>query len=290
MKFPLSSLRVGATVILTLLSCRADAIEPSITRHSTPAGIEYGVWGTPKTGPAPTLFMLAGTIESTLEKPYFRQCGNELGKHGYVVVSIDIPCHGTQTIKGQPSGLTGWSHRVGNNEDIVAEFNKRLSLVLDDLIKTGIADPNRIAVGGTSRGGFLAIHFAAHDRRVKCAAAFAPVTVLAALNEFSTLKQHPLATKLDLMNQAEKLAGRPVWIVIGDQDKRVGTQHAIDLADRLSTLAEEQNVPNNVELHVLPEPRGHTTPKGSSSLAARWILHQLKTKDVESTGLPQKGN
>jgi hypothetical protein len=35
---------------------------------------------------------------------------------------------------------------------------------------------------------------------------------------------------LSLKNQAEKLAGRPVWIIIGDVDERVGTHHAIEVA------------------------------------------------------------
>ena len=282
--FNASMFAVVATLILLGSSTvSADSFGNKAIRKSTPDGIEYGLWGNTAARSAPTLFMLAGTIESTLEKPYFRQCGNELAEAGYVVVSIDIPCHGTQTIDGQPSGLGGWSHRAGNNEDFVAECNVRLSKVLDHLIETGLTDPNLVAIGGTSRGGFLAIHFAAHDSRVKCAAAFAPVTDLAALSEFRELQEHPLTRKLSLENQAQKLAGRPVWIVIGDRDERVSTQRVIDLATRLSAIAKEQDVASNVELHVMSEPRGHTTPKGSSSLAATWVHRQLTASNELKT-------
>ena len=112
------------------------------------------------------------------------------------------------------------------------------------------------------------MHFAAHDARVRAAAGFAPVTDLAALSEFCEKQEHPLVRKLSLKNQAEKLAGRPVWIIIGDVDERVGTHHALDVASRLSALAREKKVASNVELHVISEPRGHTTPKGASRIAA----------------------
>jgi dienelactone hydrolase len=281
----LISVLVLAPVLLDNSASADEPVSAVITRLKTPDGVEYGTWGVLAKKSAPTLFMLSGTIEGTLGEPYFRQCGNELAELGYLVVSIDLPCHGTQAIKGEPAGLSGWGHRVGNNEDIVAEANARLSKVLDHLIETGLTDPERVAAAGTSRGGFLAIHFAAHDPRVKCVAGFAPVTDLAALTEFRAKQEHPLVGKLSLRNQAEKLAGRPVWIIIGDVDERVGTHHAVELASRLSALAKEKKIASNVELHVMSEPRGHTTPKGASTLAADWV-HGHLAETPQSTSQP----
>lgn len=281
-----SNIRVVVALLVLSLSSvtvAADPIDKVVVHKTTSDGVDYGVWGDLVGKPAPTLFILASTIDDTLGSAYFRQCGNELAELGYILVSIDLPCHGTQTTESQPAGLSGWSHRVGNDEDIVAEANGRLSNVLDDLIKTGLTDPTRVAAAGTSRGGFLAIHFAAHDLRVKAAAGFAPVTSLAALREFSARPDHPLVAKLSLINQAEKLAGRPVWIITGDRDERVGTHHAIELASRLSSLAKERDIPSNVELHVMSEPRGHTTPRGASSMAAAWIHRQLGEDVVRKT-------
>lgn len=147
--------------------------------------------------------------------------------------------------------------------------------MLDHLIQSGIADAKRIAACGTSRGGFLAIHFAAHDGRVKCAAGFAPVTDLAALREFRAIADSSFVRALSLETQAKQLAGRPVWIVIGDQDERVGTDLAINFARKLTAASREQKLDSRVELHVLPEPRGHTTPPGSPQQAASWILSQF---------------
>jgi dienelactone hydrolase len=286
MKIVSSCSMVMTMLVLVLmggLATRASAADGVVTKKETVDGVAYGVLGDVDSSPAPTLFILASTIDGTLGSAYFRQCGNELADLGYLLVSIDLPCHGTQVVDGKPAGLSGWSHRVGNDEDIVAEANDRLSKVLDDLIKTGQTDPDRVAAAGTSRGGFLAIHFAAHDTRVKCAAGFAPVTHLGALSEFSARHEHPLVAKLSLISQAEKLAGRPVWIITGDRDERVGTHHAIELAARLSAVAKERDIPSNVELHVMSEPRGHTTPRGASSMAADWISRQLEEQDPESS-------
>lgn len=258
----------------------AQIPEPSLTRGATVDGVQYGLWGNPTTQPAPTLFVLASTIDETLGNPTYRQCGNELVKLGYMCVSIDLPCHGTQTRDGEPTGLNGWSFRVSKNDDFVAECNRRLSGVLDHLIRTGVTDAERVAACGTSRGGFLALHFAAYDRRVKCAAGFAPVTDLAALREFSDDQQHPLVTTLRLVHHADQLAGRPVWIVIGDRDDRVGTGNAFEFMNRLSEVAQEKNIPSQTELHIISEPRGHTTPAAYRlKPPAEWIHRQLTDRD-----------
>jgi dienelactone hydrolase len=126
--------------------------------------------------------------------------------------------------------------------------------VLDHLIAAGVADPERVAACGTSRGGFAALHFAAADPRVKCVAAFAPATDLGALSEFRGAGDHPLAARLALQRRDDDLAGRAVWLVIGDRDERVGTDH------------------------VVSEPRGHATPAGAAEQGAKWIEQQVRRR------------
>jgi dienelactone hydrolase len=262
-------------VSISFTSAVGQTTDYAIQRSKTSSGVKYGLWGKAKTKPAPVLFVLASTIDSTLGDPYYRQCGNELAELGYLCVSIDLPCHGTRSREGESPGLSGWSQRAAMQDDFVAENNSRLSDVLGHLIETRVADPDRVAACGTSRGGLLAIHFAAQDERVKCVAGFAPVTDLAALSEFRSIKDEPFVSKLSLFHQADKLAGRPVWIVIGDQDERVGTDRVVAFASHLTHVAGKEKLKSRVELHVMPEPRGHTTPKGSAERAAVWIHRQL---------------
>ncbi len=241
----------------------------------TDTGVEYGIWGDKSATPAPTLFVFSGTIEETLGDPYFRQSGNILAEEGYLCVSVDLACHGRQRRADEPSGLGGWRFRAERDGDFVGETVSRLKRVLDHLIDTGRADTRKIAACGTSRGGFVALHFAARDDRVKCVAAFAPVTDLEVLREFNGLAEHPRVSSLAVSRQADKLAGRPVWLIIGDQDRRVGTDNTISLARRITSASLERKIPSQVELHVMPEPRGHTTPKGAAERAAGWIARQL---------------
>jgi dienelactone hydrolase len=243
----------------------------------TESGVRFGVWGEKTDAPAPTLFVLASTIEETLGDAYYRQSGNALAERGYLSVSVDLPCHGLQRKPDEPGGLGGWRARSERDEDFVAESNARLREVLDHLIRAGYTDAEKVAACGTSRGGFLALHFAASDARVECVAAFAPVTELGALREFEGATEHALVGKLALANQAEKLAGRAVWLVIGDQDERVGTDHTISLARRITAASRAGGVPSRVELHVMPEPRGHTTPSGAAERAAAWIRRQIES-------------
>lgn len=253
--------------LLCLFLAGAVQADPSAPRAvqvlETKEGVRFAIWGAKPKAPAPTLFILASGISEALGSPYFRQCGNVLAEHGYLCVSVDLP------------GLSSWSGRCQKGEDFVAEVNRKMTRVLDHLIADGYTDPAKVAICGTSRGGFLALHFAAHDERVRCAVGYALVTVLTALEEFRAAKDNELANSLALSRQADKLAGRAVWIAICEGDSRVGTDHAVDLARRIKDAASARKLEDRVELHVAKQPRGHTTPPGAKEKSAEWILKQL---------------
>jgi hypothetical protein len=131
-----------------------------------------------------------------------------------------------------------------------------------------------------------------HRRRRRTAAAltvlaaYAPVTDLAVLREFRGAENSALVQSLALIRQVEKLAGRAVWIVIGDRDERVGSDDAIALARRITKAALAQGRDSRVDLHVVAEPCGHTTPAGAAAQSADWIRKQLEgdRPAIESPG------
>ena len=264
-------------------SCLAAETDrsPELTLLETASGVEYGVWGYASEAPSPVLINLGNSIEGILGSEYFRQSGNALAELGYLSVSIDLPGHGKQRREDEPEGLKAWRVRLERGENFVAENNGRLSDVVDHLIASGMADPKRIAICGTSRGGFLALHFAAHDRRVKTVAAFAPVTDLMVLKEFQGAENVTLVGELTAIRLAERLADRSVWIIIGDRDERVGTDESIAVARAITAEALRQGESSDVELHVLTEPKGHTTPRGAAELAAVWINRQVEISSKE---------
>lgn len=237
-------------------------------------GTRFGVLGPKPKQPAPTLLILAGSIELALGEAYFRQAGNRLRERGWLCVSLDLPAHGMDRHPDEPEGLRGWRHRIDREQDFVAPWTARVSQVLDFLTREGYSDPERIAACGTSRGGYMALQAAAHDRRIAAVAAFAPVTNLASLREFRGAENHPTVKRLSIAQSAPTLADRAVWLVIGDHDVRVGTDETVTLARQLSATATRSNQPGRVELHVLPA-NGHTTPAGAAIRAARWIQAQF---------------
>jgi dienelactone hydrolase len=250
-----------------------SAEAPALLPMTTADGVSFGIWPAKPTKPAPTLVILSGSWQDALGSETYRKAGTHLAEDGYLCVSVDLPCHGAD-VKPKESGLTGWRVRCDRGEDIMADLTGRLTKVLDYLIAEQLADPERIAVVGTSRGGFAAMHFAAADPRIRCVAGYAPVTDLAKLSEFKGAEQSPLVGKLALANYADALAAKGVWIIIGDRDLRVDTDSAIALARKISAAAVAKGLTPRVDLHVLSSP-GHTSPPGAAETSAVWIDAQL---------------
>jgi len=242
---------------------------------TTEDGIRFGIWGTKVSYPAPTLLVFSATIEESLGDPYYRQCGNSLAELGFLCVSLDLPGHGKEQRPDEPAGLAAWRYRSDRGEDFVTSFTTRVQKVLDYLIQEGYTDPKYIAACGTSRGGFMALQTAAIDPRIRATAAFAPVTALMTLREFNGVTNREHVDSLSLLAQADRLAGKSLWISIGDRDVRVGTDDAIAFARRVTTLSVKQSKDSDVTLIVQPEAKGHTTPVGAPALAAAWLERKL---------------
>ena len=241
---------------------------------STPSGVHFGLLGERGPSPAPTLFVFANSIAETLGE-YFNRCGRILSEQGFISVALDLPCHGEDAKAGEPAELDGWRARIERGGNFVPGFVARASAVLDYLIAERYADPQRIAACGTSRGGFIALQFTAAEPRVGCVAAFGPVTNLLVLREFAGMEAHPTANALALMNIAERLASRPVWLCVGNNDERVSTDSAIRFTRKLVEVAVVRKLPAPVELHVMPTV-GHTIHPTAHDEAAAWILAQMR--------------
>ena len=119
----------------------------------------------------------------------------------------------------------------------------------------------------------MALHYTAQDPRIRGAAVLAPVTDLSVLKEFEGMQQHPAVRALSLSQQAGRLADRSIWVLMGDRDARVGTDSAIEFARAVWKVSAERKLRTGVELHLVPEPGGHTYPPGSHERAAEWILN-----------------
>ena len=192
-------------------------------------------------------------------------------------IVVEPPCHGEDVRPGEPPQLTGWRYRLEHDDNLVSAFNAKTRTVLDFLVKEESADPKRVAVYGTSRGGFLAFHFAASEPRVKAAAAISPVTKLLVLREFHGTSRLEKVKQLDLMRLAPKLAGRAIWLSIGNKDDRVNTDDAIAFTRALVAATARPGKPETivpVDLLVGPT-AGHTKIERADELLAEWLSKHM---------------
>src|SRR5262249_50097737 len=220
------------------------------------------------------------TSERSLEETAYNRMGAILHQRkGFVLVSLDMPSHGQDYRPGEAKGgLQGWRERLTAGEDVVADLMPKVSAVLDFLIANGTTDPNRIAVSGNSRGGFMALHYAARDSRVKWAVALSPVTDLLVLQEFNGMPENALTRSLLLARVSPHLTRLPIWMSIGNNDGRVGTDLAIAFSRRIVEEALAQGKVPKVELHIYATP-GHSSIPAQHDSAADWLIAQMDKKE-----------
>lgn len=241
---------------------------------TTSAGIPFLLRGEKGKSPRPTILCLAMTGSETLTTSPYRSSGIELAKNGWLVVSLDIPGHGTQHRAGEPAGIAAWRTRIEKSDPYVDELATRVSAMLDFLIKNGYTDPSRIAVEGTSRGGFLAAHMAAREPRFKAVIMYAPVCDLADVTEFHRIEKNPRLQALALAHLAPKLADRRIWVIIGNDDNRVNTDRAIQFTREVVHAAKQKKLAPAVTLSVTATP-GHSSTEEMHHQAVLWLLQQL---------------
>jgi len=273
-----------------LLSAGIATAAPSFTTQKTFAGDEYGFIAQPK--PGHMAIMFTTTIASSLTGE-FTSIGNTLAKAGFVVVSVDVPCHGAETPgrarrlvdrvlngKGSGEGLGCWAARVGDTEgDFFAPFIERVKRVVADMHARKLVSGNRVVAIGVSRGGYLALRAAAADERITDVVGMAPVTDLQRLDEFSKIKVNESVYGLD--KYASQLAKRHLFLQIGSADGRVGTHEALRLIDAVTAAGHGE--PVDLTLLLTPAP-GHTTAEHDR--AAKWVLDEFSGATTEAAAPP----
>lgn len=262
-------------IFLSCLGGELSGAQTVIRTHTIGEGITFSTLD-PGGERLPTILVLAAERDRTLREDQFMKFGHIMARsRSCLFVSIDAPGHGDDRRRDERGeGLQVWRSRLDRNEDFVAPFVQRSRTVLDHLIEQRRTDPKRIAVAGTSRGGYLALHVAAANPQISAVALFSGVTELTVLGEFKGLESHALTRSLAVANLADALAGRPIWHCIGNQDMRVGTTEAFAFFRLLVNRGHALHGRAPVELHIM-ESEGHRTPAGAWSLAADWLLRQL---------------
>lgn len=276
---PLDALFIRSCLLL-LAFCviAARGATTNRPRELSADGITFAILGEKRESPSPTLFIFATNGAQTLSETLFVECGRILEETaGFLCVSLDLPGHGAQAAPKGPGGIGAWRAAAERNEDFVSPCARRASAVLDYLVREGYTDERRVAVMGISRGGFMAFHFMAREPRVRAAVGISPVTDLPVLTEFAGLEHHAFTRSLAAASLVERLADRSIWISIGNNDRRVGTDSAIAFSRALVQAVPTTSRPAPVVLLVEPSDN-HRQVARTHQAAAALIAGQLLAK------------
>ena len=190
---------------------------------------------------------------------------------GHYVVSFDLPNHG-DGIDEYGEGLVGLWRAHAAGADPFGRFLGQGRAVIDACLERGWGDPDRIFVCGVSRGGYCALRLMAADRRIQGVAALAPLVDWRSLAEFAAIADRPALARLSLEHWAHQLAGRALYLAVGNHDHRVDTAHCLRFALRLFELADfSQPNLSTTEIYINNSP-GHTLNDEWANRGAQFLL------------------
>lgn len=207
----------------------------------------------------PLLLLNFSTDRTTsLTQPLYAAPAVAFLKHGHRALSFDLPSHG-ERMDEHGIGIEGMRNRLLAGRDPFQLFVDDGKAVIDECIRRGWAEPGRIVVCGVSRAAYCALRLAAADPRISAVVGLAPVTDWRALSNFRPVKDRPEVAAVSLEQYAAALAGRRVYLAIGNADRRVGTETMLHFAYTLA--AEEARLgleTSRLRILVVDDSPGHS--------------------------------
>ncbi len=231
-----------------------------------------------KEGAKPAFFYFALSARESLELHPYSQPPLLASDPGLRVFSFTIPGHGNGLNKFD--AMHYWAEKMSQGEYLLETFFDKVEVAIRWLIDEKIVDKDRIAVGGLSRGGFVATHIAARIKEVQTILGFAPLTDLMQLKEFTEsdfLRKR--ADELKLVHLVDRLVHvHNVRFYIGNLDHRVGTDACYDFIKKLAEKGHEVHARHQkVELMITQAigHKGHGTAPHTFEEGSLWTKRIL---------------
>ena len=220
--------------------------------------------------PDPALLMtFSGTRQMSTERSPYVMAAQAFTSAGHYALSFDLPNHGDR-INAHGEGIAGMCAALVAGGDPFARFVADGKAAIDACLERGIGSSGKIFAYGISRGGYCALRLAAADPRIRGVAGIAPVTDWRVLKEFAQVRDRPEVEATVLDHFVSTLARRPVFLIIGNRDARVGVHCCLRFAQRLFEAEAGQNASAS-ELRVVDSP-GHGLPDEGYLAGAEFLL------------------
>ena len=217
-----------------------------------------------KLAPDPALLLSIGGPATHLLPPN-DQPAKYFWSRGHRVVSFDFEI--------MPWDLNEFREIILKGPDPIAEFITQAKAVLDYCIQQKWARQDRIVVTGISRFGYLGFRLMAADERLKIGAAFAPVTDWRDLSEFHNCVDRKEVIDLQLARFAPQLAGKKLYLSIGNHDERVNTLNCCRFFLDLNTENEKRGLGASLVDFLVTADVGHTCGDESFERGLETVLN-----------------
>ncbi len=249
---------------------------------STPFSIPLFFVGPPLSeGTLPAFFYFSLSGEESLTLPPYNSPIHLFQEDKIRIFSLTIPFHGPGFDKFK--AMEGWAQTAFAGTDFLSPFLDETTLIIHWLIDEGIIDKNHLAMGGLSRGAFIATHLAAREKNVKILLGFAPLTTLTTIKEFQEKNSPAFLKKMEYFDLSKLndniLHLKHFRFYIGNHDERVSTDACYFFVRELANLAHQKNLRRlSIELRITPSIgfQGHGTSKETFEEGALWARDLLR--------------
>ena len=222
-------------------------------------------------GPLPAFFYFALSGNESLELDPFNQPITFLKDYEVRCFSFTLPFHGNNF--DNKTAMTLWAQEFRQNPNFFEFFLDQCCQNISYLADMNVLKADKLAVGGLSRGGFVATHLAARCKQLTHLLAFAPLTTLHVLEEM-----RDLAGTYDLVHICNELMHTKIRFYIGNRDLRVGTKSCFDFIEKATeTYFHHAKRSPPVELIISASQgyKGHGTLPATFQDGSKWLIDQL---------------
>lgn len=227
-------------------------------------------------GPLPAFFYFALAGDESLTLDPYNQVVAYLYQQPMRCWSLTIPGHGPNFDKTR--AIHYMMEEMLAGRDVLGNFFNEAEDAIRWAINAGHVDPERLALGGLSRGGLVATHLAARLEEVEIVLGFAPLTYISALAHSPAIADNPLIQGLSLDHLIPQLLNKKLRYYIGNRDMRVSTDLCFQFIRKLTDTAFTEGIRSpSIDLIIGPSMgfKGHGTAPSVFYSGAQWLSESL---------------